>query len=332
MANPYATLEVQKNASEAEIKSAYRKLAKKLHPDHNKDNPTAAARFAKASQAYTLLSDKAKRRQFDRGEIDVEGNAVMSFGSGPHDFSRQGQNGERGFARSGRRGQAGVGRESLNRDGVDLSELFSDIFGGGSGATVNQARGANPKARRPQPRPAKRSNISYKLTVPFVDAARRVAQRLTLKDGTVLDLKLPTGIENGMQMRLAGRGQAGGGGGGGSGNVGDALVTLHIDPHEFFTRDGDDIRLDLPINLKEAVLGAKIKVPTVDGPVLLSIPAGVTSGKILRLKGKGFSHKNGGTGDQLVRLMIDVPAKDEALTHFVISWDDSRNLRTSLGG
>ena len=163
--------------------------------------------------------------------------------------------------------------------------------------------------------------------MPFVEAAALEPQRVTLSDGKTLDLKLPAGVETGTQMKLAGKGEQGPGG------AGDAILTIEVQPHKFFTRDGDDVRIDLPITLAEAVLGGSVKAPTVDKPVMLTIPKGTTSGKTLRLKGKGF-HKKGGTrGDQLVTLMIDIPASDAALTAFVEGWAgrEAGNPRGSMG-
>jgi DnaJ-class molecular chaperone len=301
--DPYQTLGVARGASEAEIKSAYRKLAKQLHPDANKDNPKAAERFSEVTRAYDLLSDRTKRAAFDRGEIDADGNPAMPFGYGG------GGGGFRGDPRGG-----GFGGE-----GVDFSDLFADLFGGGRGG------GPFGGAGRSAP-PPKGGNIAYRLAVPFIDAATLAPQRITLAGGASVELKLPAGVETGTQMRLAGKGHPGPGG------AGDAIVTINVQDHPHFTRDGANIRLDLPITLGEAVLGAKVKVPTVDGPVMLSIPAGSTSGKLMRLKGKGWSSKGGGRGDQLVRLMVDLPADDAALADFAANWASSHNPRAGLGG
>jgi DnaJ-class molecular chaperone len=167
--------------------------------------------------------------------------------------------------------------------------------------------------------------VSYRLKVPFVDAAALKPQRITLGDGGTIDLKLPAGVEDGTQMRLKGKGQPGPGG------AGDALVTVQIEPHPFFTRDGADVRLELPITLDEAVNGAKVKVPTVDGPVMLTVAPGSGSGKILRLKGKGFSRKGGGRGDQLVALSIQLPDDLAELAGRLEGWNDRGNPRSRLG-
>ncbi|TNE40761.1 MAG: J domain-containing protein [Sphingomonadales bacterium] len=320
MADPYAILGVSRSATEKEIKSAYRKLAKELHPDRNKDNPKAAEKFSQATTAYDLLSDKDKRAQFDRGEIDGDGNptAPFGFGGGPGGGS---------YANYGGQGHPGAGGFEFNSGG-DFSDIFEGLFGGGrqAGAGFGAGAGAGGFGRSRGRQAQRGANVNYRLAVDFIDAATQAPQRITLQDGKTIDVKLPAGVEQGTQMRLAGKGQPGPGG------AGDAILTIEIRDHSYYTRDGDDIRLDLPITLKEAVIGGKVKVPTVDGPVMLSVPAGSSSGKTLRLKGKGFSKKGGGRGDQLVTLMIDIPADDAALKQFAEGWQDDRNPRSAMGG
>ena len=307
MADPYSTLNVAKSASEAEIKSAYRKLAKELHPDKNKDNPKASEKFSDVTKAYDILSDKTKRAQFDRGEIDGEGNPAMPYGYG----------GGGGFRGDPRAGPGGFGNEN-----ADFGDIFEGLFGrGGSGGGGGPFSGFGGRSAPPP----KGANVAYRLSVSFLDAATQAPQRIALADGGTIDLKLPAGVETGTQMRLAGKGQAGPGG------TGDGIVTITVKDHPFYEREGANIRLDLPVTLDEAVKGAKIKVPTVDGPVMLSIPAGSTSGKVMRLKGKGFSQKSGGRGDQLVRLMVDLPTDDEALVKLLSEWTDPRDVRAELG-
>ena len=304
MKDPYQALGVAKGASDKEIKSAYRKLAKELHPDKNKDNPKATERFSDVTKAYDLLLDKDKRAQFDRGEIDADGNPTAPFGYG----------GGGGY----QRGPAGQ-QHDFGNAGADFGDIFEGLFGGGGG-------GGSPfGGRQRNAPPAKGANVAYRLNVEFVAAATLQKQRITLEDGKTIDLSLPKGVEEGTQMRLSGKGRPGPGGNG------DAIVTIHINPHPFYERDGDNIRLDLPISLKEAVEGAKIKVPTVDGPVMLSIPAGSDSGKTLRLKNKGFTGKSGVRGNQLVTLMIVLPKHDEKLAEFVKGWKPEGNPRASLG-
>jgi DnaJ-class molecular chaperone len=313
MADPYATLGVARGASEAEIKKAYRTLAKELHPDRNTDNPKAAERFSQVTSAYDLLTDKDKRARFDRGEIDGDGNPSAPFGFG----------GGRPGGGGGRPG--GSQHFEFSEEGLDLGDIFDGLFGGGAGRRPGGGGGFGGQ-RRAAP-PPKGDNVSYRLAVAFEDAAALKPQRITLQDGATIDLKLPNGVETGTQMRLGGKGQPGHGG------AGDAIVTIEVRPHRFFTRDGDNVRVDLPITLSEAVLGAKVKVPTVEGPVMLGIPAGSTSGKVLRLKGRGFHAKTGTRGDQLVTLMIDLPADDAALKAFIGDWqgDSERNPRVVLG-
>ena len=312
MADPYQTLGVSKSASEADIKKAYRKLAKELHPDRNKDNPKAAEKFSDATKAYDLLSDKIKRGQYDRGEIDAEGNpAFAGFGGG---------HGGNPFGNAGQQG----GFSGFSNDGADFGDIFEGLFGGRSGG-FGRSTGGDPFGQARSAPPPKGANISYRLPVHFLDAATLAPQRITLADGKSIDLKLPTGVEDGTQMKLKGKGQEGPGG------AGDAIVTITIKPHPFFKREGHDVVLDLPISLKEAVTGAKVKVPTVDGPVMLTVPAGTSSGKTLRLKGKGFTKKDGSRGDQRVTLEIDLPVDDSALKDFIESWSDDRNVRADLG-
>lgn len=315
MADPYKTLGVARTASEADIKKAYRKLAKELHPDRNKDNPKASERFSQVTNAYDLLSDKDKRARFDRGEIDGDGNPAAPFGFGGGGGPRPGGPGggfrSQGFEFGGAPGDGGA----------DMGDIFEGLFGGrgrgGGGFSGGFGRQAQPKG----------GDIQYRLQVPFTDAATLSPQRVTLGDGATIELKLPAGVESGTQMRLAGKGQPGPGG------AGDALVTIEVQPHRFFVRDGDDVRVDLPISLAEAVLGGKVRAPTVDNPVMLTIAPGSSSGKVLRLKGKGFHKKGGERGDQLVTLAVAVPADDAALRAFVEDWAgrDQGNPRAAMG-
>lgn len=323
-ADPYQILGVARGASEKDIKSAYRKLAKQLHPDRNTDNPKAAERFGEVTRAYDLLSDKDKRAQFDRGEIDIEGNPTgFGFGAGP-----------RGGPTAGQRGFRADGFEGFGGENVDLGDIFEGLFGGrggmggaGMGASGFGGSFAGGGAGRGRAAP-RGANVSYRLAVSLPDAAALETQRITLGDGSTIDLKLPPGVEDGTQMRLAGKGEAGPGG------SGDALVTIQIQPHPFFRREGDNIRLDLPVSLDEAVNGARVRVPTVDGTVMLTIAPGSSSGKTLRLKGKGFTRKDGSRGDQLVTLEIVLPdggAELADLAARLAGWRDSRPLRSRLG-
>ena len=307
MADPYSILGVPRGASEKDIKSAYRKLAKELHPDRNSDNPKATERFSEVTRAYDLLSDKDKRARFDRGEIDIDGNpAGFGFGGG-------GAGG--GFGGRDQRGFRADGFEGMN-EGIDLGDIFDGLFGGRGGMGGGGAR------RGPAPKGA---NVQYKLGVSLTDAAMLATQRITLSDGKTIDLKLPAGVEDGTQMRLAGKGEPGPGGNG------DAIVVIHLQPHSYFRREGDNLRLDLPISLDEAVHGAKVKVPTPEGAVMLTVAPGSSSGKTLRLGGKGFTRKDGSRGDQLVTLEVQLPEGDADLVERLEGWRDSRNLRARLG-
>lgn len=310
-ADPYAILGVTRGASEKDIKSAYRKLAKELHPDRNTDNPKAAERFSEVTRAYDLLSDKGKRAQFDRGEIDLDGNPTMGFGFGGGQ-SGGGFGGQRGFRSEGFEGFGG------GSEHVDLGDMFEGLFGGRSGGMGGGFGGRGRAAPRG-------SNIQYRLSVSLPDAATLASQRITLSDGKTIDLKLPAGVEDGTQMRLGGKGEQGPGG------PGDALVTIRIESHPFFKQDGDNIRLDLPVSLDEAVNGAKVKVPTVDGQIMLTVAPGSSSGKTLRLKGKGMTRKDGSRGDQLITLEIALPEEDDDLKTRLEGWRDERSLRARLG-
>jgi DnaJ-class molecular chaperone len=316
----YQRLGLKRGASEAEIKKAYRSLAKQLHPDRNKDKPDAAKRFAEVTAAYDLLSDKDRRARYDRGEIDEEGNPKMPFGGGFGGYPgggagpRPGAGGAQGF-------------ENFNfggADAADLSDLFEGLFGGG-GAGRARAGGGPFSGFRQRAAPQKGADVAYRLKLSFDDAVALKPQRITLADGKTIDLKLPQGLEDGTKIRLGGKGQEGPGG------RGDAIVTIEIGAHRLFKREGNNIRLELPVTLKEAVLGAKVRVPTPEGPVMLTIPKGTSSGKVLRLKGRGFTSKDGKRGDQLVTVEIDIPAQDQALQQFAEGWTGGGNPRASLG-
>ena len=319
----YQRLGIKRGASEEEVKKAYRSLAKQLHPDRNTDNPKAAERFSQVTAAYDLLSDKDKRARYDRGEIDEDGNPKMPFGAGFGGYSPGGS--------GPRPGQGGPGGGFEGFPGgfeaggtADLSDLFEGLFG-----AANAARGrrqGGPSGFRQRGRaPQKGPDVAYRLKVPFVDAATLQPQRISLADGKTIDVKLPKGLEDGTRIRLTGKGQPGPAG------SGDAIVTIQVAPHPFYARENNDIRLTLPVTLKEAVLGAKVKVPTPEGPVMLTIPKGTTSGKVLRLKGRGFTDKAGKRGDQLVTVQVDLPSADAELHGFAERWKDDRNPRAALG-
>ncbi len=273
--DPYKLLGVPRTASEAEIRKAYRGLAKKYHPDVNKDNPKAAERFKEISAANTLLSDKNMKARYDSGQVDGSGQQQNPF-AGQNPFGGMG---------GARRGQAG-GQD-------DMSELFSSLFGmnmGGRRGGMQQRRAA----------PKKGADIRYKVTLPFIDALKGGSKKL--RNG--LTVTIPKGVEDGQIVLVAGKGKPGTGGG----PTGDAKIEISVKPHSHFTRNGTKLRLILPISLKEAVLGAKIAIPLPDGDVTLKIPAGSNTNTKMRLKGKGIS------GDDLVVSLQIILDADDAKT------------------
>jgi DnaJ-class molecular chaperone len=283
--NPYDVLGVKKEATEDEIRRAYRALAKKHHPDLNPGNKQAEARFKEISAAYDILSDKEKRQRYDRGEIDESG-AERPRAYAYHDYAQ-------GAPGAKYRSAEGMAPEDLD----DLFSFFSRGQGQGGGARFRM-RGAD---------------RHYSLAVEFLDAVNGARQRLELSPGKSLDVSIPAGVRDGQVLRLAGQGDPGLGGG----PSGDALIEIHIAPHPIFRREGEDIRLDLPVTLAEAVEGARVTVPTPSGAVAMTIPAGSNTGTILRLRGKGVA----GRGDCLVTLKIVLPdAVDPELAALVKQW------------
>ena len=273
MKDPYETLDVKRDASPDDIRKAYRRLAKKLHPDLNPGNKTSEERFKDASLANELLSDPDKRKRFDAGEIDAMGTEK------PRERYYKDYAAEAPAANNynNRTGYADFG---------DTDDLFAELF-------RQQAR---------QSRKAPGADLRYRLSVDFLDAVNGGMKRLTLPDGGVLDVAIPAGIQEGQTLRLRGKGAASAG----DGEPGDALVQVSIKPHKFFTRVGNDIHIELPITLPEAVLGGQVKVPTPGGSVMLTIPKGSNTGAVLRLKGKGVPHR-AGRGDELIKLKIMAP-------------------------
>jgi DnaJ-class molecular chaperone len=291
--DPYAALGLSRSASADEIRRAYRKLAKELHPDVRPDDKAAEERFKRATAAFNLLSDPVTKQRFDRGELDAAGNARLAFMSRPRHNSRA-HAGAGAGAGPGAGGGAGAG------DPFDLGDIFSDLFGPGFGGarTYSRMRGRD---------------IRFTLEVDFLDAVNGAKRRISLAEGRTLDVAIPAGVESGQVLRLKNQGGVGVQGG----PAGDALVELKVRPHAFFRRDGQDIHMDLNVSLTEAVEGARVQALTPGGNVTLTIPAGSNSGKVLRLKGKGVA----GQGDQFVRLQVMLPeVPDEDLRKFVKRW------------
>ena len=293
-------LGVSKNASEGEIKAAYRKLAKKMHPDVNPGDTTVEQKFKEISAAYNLLSDKDKKAKYDRGEINADG-------SPRHDSAFH-----RAYSQPGGGGRAGGGFDfGGGGGGGDFEDIFSDLFGRGR-RSGGGAGGQTHRAQQP-----KGNNVQYTMQVTFAEAAKGIRRRITLYDGKSLDVTIPPGTEDGQTLRLRGQGMPGLGGG-----AGDALITVQVQEDPLFEREGSDIHVTVPVTLDEAVLGGKIRVPTIDGAVSVSVPPGSNTGSRLRLKGKGVAAGKGGTrGDQIVYLQVVLPEKpDDELRSFLQGW------------
>ncbi|MEQ8734183.1 MAG: J domain-containing protein [Rhodospirillaceae bacterium] len=294
----YTTLGVAKTAGQNEIRAAYRRLAKQYHPDLHPGDSSAEEKFKAISAAHSILGDEDKRKRYDRGEIDASGAETPQAGAyrqhaegpGPHQYYTSSNFG----------------------DAADINEIFSDLFGRQSQA--GQGRQSSSFSRRG-------SDLQFTLGVEFLEAARGCTKRLTLPDGQSLDVNIPKGLTDGQTLRLKGKGQPGFGKGG----PGDALIAVAVKPHTKFTRQGNDIQIELPITLPEAILGGRVEVPTINGSVTMAIPKGSTSGTTLRLKGKGIETKSA-RGDQLVRLSIALPDSiDAELTEFMTDWAESHS-------
>lgn len=288
--DPYAALGLTKTATEAEIKKAYKRIARESHPDLNPGDPKAEARFKAASSAHDLLKDPERRARFDRGEIDAQG----------HDKP------ERRFYREYAEGPEATYHTSRGFEDIDMSDVFSDLFGrrakgGGGGGGGFSARG---------------QDQHFTLEISFLDSVYGATQRLSLPGGGPLEVTIPQGVQDGQTIRLRGKGAPGFG----EGPPGDALVTITVAPHPTFRREGDDIEIELPITFDEAVLGGKVETPTIDGKVALTIPKGATTGQMLRLRGRGVK-RGDRRGDQRVRLKIVSPPEiDSALSAFFEDW------------
>ena len=303
--DPYEVLGVSKKADAAEIKKAFRRLAKRHHPDSNKNEPKAQARFSELNTAYEILGDDKKRPQFDRGEIDAEGKPRFqgfSGSGGPGAGRSQGGPGEtifesfsfgpEGFQRRpGRGGRSG-----------GFEDILGQMFGGFGGA---RSQGAFEDFATEAP--MRGSDIAASLTVSLVEAARGAKKRVRLATGKEIEVTIPAGIHDGQSVRLRGQGLSAGG------PAGDAIVTVRIAPHPSLTPEGADLRAGIPIPLEDAVLGGTARVPTLDGVVELKIPPGTSGGRTFRLKGKGLPKKEGGAGDLLATVEIDLGASDPEL-------------------
>jgi DnaJ-class molecular chaperone len=307
----YEVLGVARDAGADDIRKAYRRLAKEFHPDLNPGKPEAEARFKSITAAYDILSDPEKRGRYDRGEIDESGAERPRYSYRPHAEGAQGW-------KYRPEGEMDIG---------DLDDLFA-MFGRGAGGRAG--RGGRGEAGFQMPGPDRH----YTLTIDFVAAANGGKERLSLAPDQWLDVTIPPGIEQGQILRLKGKGAAGLGGG----PPGDALIEVLVAPHQFFRRDGDDIHLDLPVNLPEAVLGARVAVPTITGPVTMTIPKGSDTGTRLRLRGKGIQRRRGDAnhaGDQYVTLKVVIGLGDDPeLAAFLRGWSDKHKTdpRGTMGG
>lgn len=317
MANdPYAALGVSKTASDADIKKAYRKIVKDSHPDLNPDDKGAEERFKAASVAFDLLKDPEKRARFDRGEIDAMGQETPQFHHQQQTY--------RDYAGSAGNPYRGAGQHF--EDYADMGDFFADYLRG-QGASAGRGPGQGYSAQGAEFR-MRGGDAQYRLEVGFMDAARGTTTRITLPDGKALEVKIPQGIRDGQTIRLRGKGQPGYGGG----PDGDALITIHVGDHPTFTREGNDIRVVLPIGIDEAILGGKAPVPTIDGTVKLTVPQGASSGQILRMKGRGVKPARGKTGDQLVELKIVAPPKiDDELANCLKEWREKHSYDPRKG-
>jgi DnaJ-class molecular chaperone len=289
--DPYAVLGVPRGASEEDIRRAFRRLAKEFHPDVNPGNISAAEKFKKVTAAYDIIGDAEKRGQYDRGEIDATGEPRRTY--------------SRSYAGAGARGRPGAGPVP---DDLGLGDIFSDIFGSGRGSRGGMRGGFAHRGH----------DLRYTLEIDFLEAVTGTKKRVTLPEGGVLDLAVPEGVSDGQVLRLRGKGGPGALGA----EPGDALIEIKVRSHPTFKRVGDDIILECPVTIDEAILGGKIEVPTVTGRVQLTIPKGTSSGQVFRLKGKGvYNVTTANTGDELVSIRIVMPEViDDSLSYFFSEW------------
>lgn len=304
MRDPYEVLGVARGADQAEIKKAFRRLAKKLHPDANKGDPKAAARFAELNAAYEILGEEDKRKAYDRGEIDAEGKPRFQ---GFHGFGR-GAGAQPGFDTSTvfetfNFGPGGFRRTTSRGGGGSFEDVLSSLFGSFGGAQQGRPHFEEFEAGTPGRGP----DATASLTVSLAEAARGAKKRVPLPTGKHVEVSVPAGIADGQQIRLRGQGFASA-----RGASGDAIITVHVARHPHLTPDGSDLRTDVSIPLDDAVLGGAVRVPTLDGAVELKIPPRTSGGRTFRLKGKGLPKKGGGHGDLLVTVSIDLPDTPDA--------------------
>ena len=330
MRDPYEVLGVQRNASAAAIKSAYRKLAKKHHPDNNKNDPKAAARFAELNSANEILGDEAKRKQFDRGEIDAEGKprfqGFPGGGAGPRGA------GGAGFEQFHFRTGGGPGGFGGAGGGAAFEDILNSMFAGAGAGAARGARGGRGRSQTFEfdggGFGAPDLDLSVAMTVSLEEAMNGGQKRVRLPTGKELNVKIPAGVTSGQQIRLRGQGETAPGH-----PPGDLLITITIAPHPVFKVEGDDLRVELPITLYEAVLGGKVRVPVLGGAVELTVPKNTSSGRTFRLKGKGLPKSDGSRGDQFVTTRIMLPDGNNAeLEALMQKWRDEHpyNPRSAM--
>ncbi|NOE35070.1 MULTISPECIES: DnaJ C-terminal domain-containing protein [unclassified Ruegeria] len=300
--DPYSVLGVAKDASAAEIKKAYRRIAKECHPDLKPGDAEAEAKFKAAAAAYDLLKDPETRARYDNGEIDASGQ------------ERPQQQFYREYAEA-----AGNPYRGRQADPDDMSDIFAEFMRGRGGFGGQRGHEFH----------APGHNLNYSLQISFLDAVFGASQKLTLPDGDRIEVKIPAGITDGQTIRLRGKGAPGFG----EGPPGDALVTVSVASHPVFDRQGDDIHITLPITIDEAILGGKVPAPTIDGGVNVSVPAGTSSGKTLRLRGKGVKKRGSSErGDQLIELTVSMPDKiDDDLKQFMETWRETHSYDPRKG-
>jgi DnaJ-class molecular chaperone len=303
----YQELGVSRGASSDEIRKAFRKLAKQLHPDQNPGDKAAEERFKRVSAAFDILGDEDKRKKYDAGQIDSDGRETMrGFRPGESPFGAGGPFAG-GFQREG-----GPGGFEGHFEGGDFSDILSEILGGrrGGGAGFGGFGGPPPRGQ----------DVRAEISISVEEAVQGAKKRIAFSDGRTLDVTIPKGAAEGQVLRLKGQGAQGRGG------FGDALIELHISSHPVYRRDGATLTMDVPISVPDAVLGGKVEAPTPDGPVTLTVPQGANSGQILRLKGRGLGDPaTGKRGDLLARLMVMLPETvDPELQAIAEAWRAQR--------